>query len=80
MLTSWSPNKLNEAPCSVLGNHLALVVQMLDSTIFRINHYPVISIKETNNCTVHWIEIYLVDSTIHLLNNCGLVFIYLLFT
>ena len=29
-----------------------------------------ISIRETN-CTIHWIEIYTVDSVIHLLNNWG---------
>ena len=40
----------------------APLVQMLDSTI------QLISIWETN-CTIHWIEIYPVDSTIHLLNN-----------
>ena len=42
----------------------APLVQMLDSTI------QLISIWETN-CTIHWIEIYPVDSTIHLLNNRG---------
>lgn len=30
------------------------------------------SIRETN-CAMHWIEIYPVDSIIHLLNNCGQV-------
>ena len=40
----------------------APLVQMLDSTI------QLISIWETN-CTIHWIEIYPVDSAIHLLNN-----------
>ena len=30
-----------------------------------------ISITETNNCSIHWIEIYPLDSIIHLLNNSG---------
>ena len=42
----------------------AAVVQRLDSPI----HW--ISIGETN-CTIHWIEIYLLDSAIHLFNNWG---------
>ena len=55
-------------------NHLAPVVQIkLDSAIHRINHNPV-DIKvfsgETN-CTIHWIEIYPLDSAIHLFNNWG---------
>ena len=41
---------------------LAPVVQKMDSAIQRI------SIEETN-CATHWIEIYPVDSVIHLLNN-----------
>ena len=32
---------------------------------------PLISIRETN-CTIHWIEIYPVDSAIRLLSNWGL--------
>ena len=52
--------------------HQAPVVQKLDSAILRINHYPEISIKETN-CFIHWIEIYPVDihlsSFNYLLNN-----------
>ena len=40
----------------------APLVQMLDSTI------QLISIRETN-CAIHWIEIYPVDSAIHLWNN-----------
>ena len=43
---------------------LAPVVQMLDSAIQRI------SIGETNY-TIHWIEIYPVDSAIQRLNNRG---------
>ena len=31
-----------------------------------------ISIRETK-CAINWIEIYMVDSAIHLLNNCGQV-------
>ena len=44
------------------SNLLALVVQKMDSAIYRI------SIRETN-CTIQWIVIYSVDSTIHLSNN-----------
>ena len=48
--------------------YLAPVVQTLDSAIHRINHYP------ADKCEVnHWIEIYPVDSVVHLLNNWGLV-------
>ena len=54
----------------------ALVVQKLASGIHWINLYPVdlVSIRETN-CTIHWIEIYLVlvvqtlDSSIHRINH-----------
>ena len=41
----------------------ASVAQKLDSAIHNI--------KETN-CAIHWIEIYPVDSTIHLLNDWDL--------
>ena len=44
---------------------LAPVVQKVDSAIQWI------SIRETN-WVIHWIEIYPVDSAIHLLNNWGL--------
>ena len=47
-----------------LSNHLAPVVQKLDSTIQWI------SIRETN-CIIHWMEIYPVDSATQLLNNWG---------
>ena len=50
--------------------HLALVFQMLESAIHRINHYPVESIRETN-CIIHWIDFYPVDSAIQRLNNQG---------
>ena len=51
---------------------MALVVQMLDSTIQGI------SVREIN-CVIPWIEIYPVDSVIHLLNIWALlnnIFIY----
>ena len=48
----------------------APLVQMLDSAIQQIITIQLINIWETN-CTVHWIEIYPVDSVIHLLNNWG---------
>ena len=46
------------------------VLQKLDYFIQRVNHYPTdkLSIRETD-CVIRWIEIYLVDSVIHLLNN-----------
>ena len=43
-------------------NYMARVVQTLDSAIQPIN------IEETN-CAIQWIEIYSMDSVIHLLNN-----------
>ena len=46
----------------------APVVQMLDSTTHWIQW---INIRKTNTCAIHWIEIYPVDSVIHLLNNWG---------
>ena len=53
--------------------NLPPVVQTLDSTIHRINYYPADNIREIN-CTIHWVEIYLVDSVIQLLNNWTLVY------
>ena len=47
-----------------LSNHLAPVVQKLDSTIQWI------SIRETN-CIIHGMEIYPVDSATQLLNDWG---------
>ena len=46
------------------------VVQSVDSTIHRINHYPV------DKCwkkiyAIHWIVVYPVDSVFHPLNNRG---------
>ena len=51
---------------------LAPVVQTLNSAIHRINHHQIelIGIRRTN-CAIHRIEIYPVDSIIHLLNNFG---------
>ena len=48
-------------------SYLGSVVQTLDSVIQWI------SIRETNNCTIQWIEIYLVDSAIQRLSNRGQV-------
>lgn len=43
-------------------------VQKLDSSLHRINHYPVdIDIIE-NNCVILWTEIYPVDSAMHLMS------------
>ena len=48
--------------------HLAPVVQKLNK-----QHYPSNkSIIRETNCTIHWIEIYPVDSTTQLLNSSGL--------
>ena len=52
---------------------LAPVVQKVDNTIHRINHYPLdiaIGLAITN---IQWIAIYPVDSAIHRLNNWGLM-------
>ena len=46
-------------------SYQALVVQTLDSA----NQW--ISIRETNNCTIQWIEIYPVDNAIQRLSNRG---------
>ena len=53
---------------------LAPVVEKLDLVLSigeKKNHYPVDNTRETS-CAIKWKEIYLVDSTIHLLNsfNC----------
>ena len=45
-------------------NYMARIVQTLDSAIQRIN------IEETN-CAIQWIEIYPMDSVIHLLKQLG---------
>ena len=47
-----------------------LVVQKVDNSIHRINHYPVDSVLCFVNINImYWIVIYPVDSDIHLLNN-----------
>ena len=51
--------------------HLAPVVQKVDSAIHWI-------IQLVSLILIHWIAIYPVDSAIHLLNNWGLVALYLL--
>ena len=51
----------------------APVVQTLDSSIYRMNHYPRISITEINYA-VRRIVIYPVDSAIQRLNNRGQAF------
>ena len=48
----------------------APAVQKMDNAIHRINHYPTDKYRETN-CAIQRIEIYPVDSPIHLLNNWG---------
>ena len=52
--------------------HLAPVVQMVDSTIHRINLCPVdIAILFPSLMLIHLIVIYLMDRAIHLLNSWG---------
>ena len=49
-------------------------VQTLNSAIHRINHYPAHDPADKylgTNYAIHWIDIYPMDSTIHLLNNWG---------
>ena len=50
--------------------NLASVVQKLDRAIHWIISIQWISIRETN-CTIQWVEIYMVDRAIQLLNNWG---------
>ena len=58
---------------------LGPVVQTLDSSIHRINHYPADKYLG-NQLRFHWIEIYPADSSIHLLNNWGLVYVLVVFS
>ena len=55
----------------VLFQYLATVVKTLDSAIHRMDHIQWMSItkKNNNNYIIHWVDIYPVDSAIHLLNN-----------
>ena len=53
-----------------MTGHQAPVVQKLNITIYRINHYLVKSIRE-NQLPIQWTVIYPVDSVIHLLSNWG---------
>ena len=55
--------------------NLVPVVQKLDSAIHRKDHYPVDNIINIRgaNCAIQWIEIYPLDSAIHLLKNWSLV-------
>ena len=43
-------------------------VQKLDSSLHRVNHYPVNKDIIENNCVILWTEIYPVDSAMHLIN------------
>ena len=45
---------------------------MLDSTIEWINHHRVDTMYVCGNCLIHWVEIYMTDSVIQLLNNLDL--------
>ena len=49
-------------------------VQTLNSAMHRINHYPAHDPADKylgTNYAINWIDIYPLDSTIHLLNNWG---------
>ena len=57
---------------SRISNTLASDVPRLDSAIHRINHYLVDKYQGNQyNCTILSIDIYPVDSVMHLLNNWG---------
>ena len=67
---SYSPLLGVSPGSSVNKAYQVPVVQKLGYFIQRVNHYPTdkLSIRETD-CVIRWIEIYLVDSVIDLLNN-----------
>ena len=54
-----------------VSNNLVPVVLKVDTAILCINHYPVDSavLLLVFLILIHWIEIYLMDSTIQHLNN-----------
>ena len=62
---------------TVSGYNQASVVQRLDSTIHRINHYPADSAISFPNTYPLDSDFYPVDSAIQLLNNRGQLFIFL---
>ena len=53
----------------VLFQYLATVVKTLDSAIHRMDHIQWMSIRKKNNYIIHWVDIYPMNSAIHLLNN-----------
>ena len=68
--------KFSLVECGTLGYWIrnssqVPVAQTLDGAIHRIITIQRVKIMETN-CVFHWIQIYPVDSAIHLLNNWGL--------
>ena len=72
----WEVVLLPRSYSQIPHKQQAPVVQTLDSTIHRINHYPgykwCISVRETNCAAIHWIVIYPLDSVIQFLKNWGL--------
>ena len=46
-------------------------VQNLNSAFHRINRYPADNMIRETSRVIQWIEIYPVDSAIHLFNNWG---------
>ena len=60
--------------CSTFRDLFKYSVQAwIDSDIHRIDGYPVDNCKWDHYCTIHWMVIYLVDSTIQLVNNWALM-------
>ena len=53
----------------VLFQYLATVVKTLDSAIHRMDHIQWMCIRKKNNYIIHSVDIYPMDSAIHLLNN-----------
>ena len=51
-------NNSNKLAVDLLGS----VVQRTDNATQRINRYPAVKCVNKTHCTIHWIEIYPVDS------------------
>ena len=57
---------------TIINIFLTPVVQKVDNTIHRINHYPLDSALLVFLILMRWIVIYPVNTAIQLLNNWGL--------
>ena len=65
-------------PQHPLKGSIPAFVQKVDNSIRGINLYPLDSaILFVSLILIHWIVIYLVDNTIHLYNNRGLVCLFI---